>query len=178
MKFIINNIKGAFFVKEAQDLKKSIRAIKPNSDFTIKHYTNYTVIKNKFVFIAYWNGYVNFTKVANEFDIFQAIEEFENLTKILCQRNYEIHSINAHGKTKINSSITEIKDQARRLSLCPTNINRNFSPALFLKFENGTFMLFQSGNFSILGVKHEKDLHEICKKVEHLIAKCVSTQTP
>ena len=139
----------------------------------MKNYSNFSVIKDIYVFIVHWDtSYINFTKVKSLDQIPRAISHFSTITQLSCYSEYEVHNIIANGSLKLKKNISEIPLQPEILNNYFIRKNRSFSPALFLKNHNGTFMIFQSGKFSFLGFQSLTCLIKTSKDISDLLNNC------
>ena len=170
----IGNIKGSFtFLKNKVNCEK-LRAASERLGDRVKTHRNFIVLRLKYVYIIFQSsGYVNVTKLSNLLDIKECLKEFENVTRICEYSKFRIHNIHAFGKLKQSLNLHQyhqcIGHKARS-----EDIQVSFNPSLFhglkIKVKDlGTFILFQSGNYSLLGARSIGKLQKLSAKISSLI---------
>lgn len=179
---IVNNVKGGFKVCEC--LIK-IRDLPNCSKFTVKHYSNFSVIritgaKSKVVYTAWWTGnHVNVTGVQSVSEFDEAVENFLEITGSKLQfQTKKIHNICASGQVRLTENLNSLRrkiDAGRRFK---SFLDLSFSPALRVKRitnsspESGVCLIFSSGKLCFFGFREERVLFEVYESL------CASIQEP
>lgn len=133
----------------------------------IVNYSNYSVLRDIFVYIIFWSGnYVNITKIRKECDIAKAVKHFKTLIKCDSETKTTIHNICASGIFKkkhnlklLHGYMKENENNAR------VKFNQNVFPALYVKYSNGTCIIFQNGKYTIVGCKSRKQVFDITETI-------------
>lgn len=173
--FRIGNIKGSFTFPQnklnCEKLRLSIRTLSEQ----VKTHRNFIVLRLQYVYIIFQSsGYVNVTKIGSLLEIKECLKEFEKVTGIIHHSKFRMHNIHAYGKLKQSLNLHQyhqyIGHKARTEEIIVT-----FNPSLFhgmkIKVKDlGTFILFQSGNYSLLGARSIGKLQKLSEKISHLIS--------
>ena len=179
---VVNNVKGGF--KTCESLIK-IRDLSNCSQFTVKHHSNFSVIrmndvKVKVVYTAWWTGnHVNVTGVRSVSEFDEAVQKFFDVTggKVQFQTK-KIHNICASGRISLTENLDSLRRKLDAGKLFKTFLNLSFSPALRVKRvknslpESGVCLIFSSGKLCFFGFREEQVLYEVYKSL------CVSIQEP
>ena len=164
---VIKNVKGSFRVCCISNILIQL-ADQQNIEYVRHH--NFVVIRDRFVYIAFpKTGFINVTGVKN-------CESFQSAVEHFCQMflvdqdsasESKIDNITATGKASedglnLQALYTKIREMSRSSSLT-VRFNPHRFPAIYVKSTNlsGTFILFASGSYNILGVKTIQDLELI-----------------
>ena len=119
-----------------------------------KQYNNFLVVKSKFTYIIFktnkkFENHINITKIPSVSNIFEAILLIKLLTN--CEvAHQQIDNIIA--TTKHQSKLC-LKDIIEKKTFKSIKYNNEKFPGLFLKFKEGTAILFHSGKIVIVGCK-------------------------
>lgn len=161
---VVQNIKIGFRI----EYKNSIDTLKKNCEkksCSVKHYHNFSVIRDRFVFSIFWKkGYVNVTKLKCFSHIEQTIVCIISLLDLERQDIVDtpiIHNICASGRFSrpLNLTLTKKKLEEKNIR---TIKNLSFFPALFVKIVGlGTVVCFQNGKYSLVGVNTEEKVHKL-----------------
>jgi TATA-box binding protein (TBP) (component of TFIID and TFIIIB) len=131
-----------------------------------KNYTNFLVIKNKFTYIIFKTNnknenHINITKIPSLSHVKEALETIKTLTHCFITSSKIdniIATTNAHRKLNLEKIVSEKKFKQIKYN------NEKF-PGLFLKFTNGTAIIFHSGKIVLVGCKSEEALKCLIKKI-------------
>lgn len=160
---IIRNIKIAIqFSTEncnISDLKHRV----DNLTIPATHYHNFSVVRESFVYSVFWScGYINITKIRSFADINAAKTTILNILQLTPSdliRDYSLHNICASGSFSNRLDLEKLTSIWSRKEGFRVRKNLSTFPALFVKCSNlGTCVLFQSGKYSLVGVREEKNL--------------------
>lgn len=140
----------------------------------VTNYHNFSVVRGKYIFSIFWNGYVNVTKIPNEDLVVDAIRYVCGLMKVL-HRNFvinpHIQNICSSGVLSSRIDIRSVHSSVKSFGVVST-LNTCYFPALFYKAQGlGTVVLFQNGKYSVLGAKSVSDVHKIISGLCHHINK-------
>lgn len=173
--FRIGNIKGSFtFPKNAPNCDKLKTAIERLSK-EVKTHRNFIVLRLQYVYIIFpSSGYVNATKLRNLSEVKECMKEFETATGIIQHSKFRIHNIHAFGRLTKTLNLHQYRQHIGHRARSE-DILVSFNPSLFhgMKIrvkDLGTFILFQSGNYSLLGVRSVHRLQELAKRITDLIS--------
>lgn len=170
----VSNIKGSFKFEPTSE--NFIQLIVQNDceNLNLKWYKNFVVLRAKFVYIIFWSsGYVNVTKIRELSDIRQVFEEFSRLTGIATSSKFKIQNIHAFGRLNNIPNLHQCYQKIRDYESGEFTVF--FNPSFFhgLKIYNhlGTFLLFQSGNYSFLGCRSMKNLNKLSSAICAVMSK-------
>jgi len=119
-----------------------------------KQYNNFLVVKSKFTYIIFktnknCENHINITKIPSVNNILEAVELIQALTE--CQvTSQKIDNIIATTKHKAKLCLKDIIEQKKFKTI---KYNNEKFPGLFIKFKEGTAILFHSGKIVIVGCK-------------------------
>lgn len=166
----IGNIKGSFTYKGNSELNlASLDQAKQ-----VKRHRNFVVLRLRFVYIIFQSsGYVNVTKIRNVLEIKDCLEEFREVTGISQHSKFRIHNIHAFGKLSRTLNLHQSHRQVAHKAQTQ-DIIVSFNPSLFhgMKIrvkDLGTFVLFQSGNYSLLGSRSLSRLQKLATTISTLL---------
>lgn len=140
-----------------------------NSKLNIVDHSNYSVIRDVYVYIVFWSGnYVNITKIPSIKVVKKSVEHFQRILNLKRSAfTITIHNICASGKfnkarnlKKLYKFMKNINNQEVRVKL-----NQSIFPALYVKFKTGTCIIFQNGKYTIVGCESETNVRTIVHKV-------------
>ena len=144
MKFEISNVKVS--IKTSPISLNNVLEI----NLPLKSYKNYVVIKSKYTYSifktnSHLENHINITKIPNLKEVLNSIEHlkkyFDNIIATLnIQKPIDLVSV---CEKKLFESI---------------KYNNEKFPGLFVKFKEGTAILFHSGKIVLVGCKTKKDL--------------------
>ena len=125
----------------------------------LKNYKNFIVLKDKYTYSIFKTNansenHINITKIPNLNKIQDSID---NLKRFLdfSVKNLKVDNIIA--TLKLGKSIDLVSVCEKKLFKSMKYNNEKF-PGLFVKFEQGTAILFHSGKIVLVGCKSEVDL--------------------
>lgn len=129
-----------------------------------KNYKNFLVIKNIYTFIIFKKNknnenHINITKIPNLELVSHAITTIEDLTNCF---TISTTIDNIIASTSFNR-ILDLQYISKLFSNVKYN-NEKF-PGLFIKFNEGTAIIFHSGKVVLVGVKKEEDLQCLIQKI-------------
>lgn len=166
----IGNIKGSF----TYDKNSVLNLNASHLENSVKKHRNFIVLRLRYVYIIFQSsGYVNVTKLRNALDVKECLKEFKKVTGLLNVSKFRIHNIHAFGRL----------EKCLNLHLCHQYIGHkaraediivSFNPSLFhgmkIKVKDlGTFILFQSGNYSLLGARSLSKLEKLSNTINRLL---------
>ena len=153
MKFEISNVKVS--IKTSPISLNNVLEI----NLPLKSYKNYVVVKSKYTYSifktnSHLENHINITKIPNLKEVLNSIE---HLKKYL---NFSVKQI------KVDNIIATLNIQKPidLVSVCEKKLfesikyNNEKFPGLFVKFKEGTAILFHSGKIVLVGCKTKKDL--------------------
>lgn len=160
----ITNVKVSILIKPISlDIVVNILT---NKNIEYKNYNNYIVFKKIFTYILFKKGkhnhnHVNVTKISTLFNINNVLKEIKELI------NCEII------KTQIDNIIATyslnkeliLKDIILKKIFEKTKYNNEKFPGLFVKFEEGTAIIFHSGKIVLVGCKSIENLKCLLNKI-------------
>jgi Transcription factor TFIID (or TATA-binding protein, TBP) len=125
-----------------------------NQNILCKQYNNFLVVKSKFTYIIFktnknFENHINITKIPNVCNILEAVTLLKVLTN--CEVTYQ-QIDNIIATTKHKSQLC-LKDIIEKKTFKSVKYNNEKFPGLFLKFKEGTAILFHSGKIVIVGCK-------------------------
>lgn len=156
-----------FLNKEENCLQKKIC-----ETCAFKKYHNFIVFKNRFTYTIYYCGTINITGIKNYESIVEAFDHFKRLFDL---KNDYFHSSeaiidNITGGGKFENRIKLQNIKVKNTDFVRFDYNNEIFPGGFLKFKKlGTIVLFHSGSYAIIGVKHPNDLELIIRKTLKII---------
>ena len=167
----IQNIKAHFCLSHQNNLKSYLLAKCNAGKISLKFHHNFAVVRSKYVYIIwYQSGFVNVTKIKSEKHVKRACK---HLYKILDLPYDLCHSVvdNITASGKFNHCLN-----LRKLAIYLENnnfkikYNRYKFPAIFVKvFNCGTFTIFGSGSYNIIGCRSINNLMTVFEKsVNHI----------
>jgi hypothetical protein len=130
-----------------------------NQKIPCRQYNNFLVVKSKYTYIIFktnnnFENHINVTKIPNVCNILEAV----TLLKVLIKCDITYQQIdNIIATTKHKSQIC-LKDIIEKKTFKLVKYNNEKFPGLFLKFKEGTAILFHSGKIVIVGCKSIKNL--------------------
>lgn len=130
-----------------------------SQNIVCKQYNNFLVVKSKFTYIIFktnknCENHINITKIPTVNNIVEAVKLLQFLTN--CQvTSQKIDNIIA--TTKHKSKLC-LKDIIERKTFKSIKYNNEKFPGLFLKFEEGTAILFHSGKIVLVGCKSTENI--------------------
>lgn len=145
----------------------------------ITHYSNFSVLRDIYVYIIFWSGnYVNITKIPSIRFLQHSIKHFMSILKIKSSRlkrlfkkkrllkNISIHNICASGRFKTSRNLKTLRNFLTTEKLnARVKLNQTFFPALFVKFSQGTCIIFQNGKYTVVGCNNHKSVFEIADSI-------------
>lgn len=178
--FRLGNIKGSFKYSKTEKNTEIIERLKSDDTKTIKQHKNFLVLRATFVYIIFpSSGYVNVTKIRKICEIKPVFHEFIQLTGIIPNSRFKIHNIHAFGSFEIVPNLHKFQRELKDLKIEKTivSFNPSFFHGLKIRIEElGTFVLFQSGNYSFLGAKSIAKLQKLSKIIGDIIQNNLSCQ--
>lgn len=163
--FLIRNIKVSVKVK-ALVLDNALKRL-INKGIQAKVFSNFITFKTKhYTFVIFKSGqknqnHVNITQIPNFSSITKAIA---SLIKLLhCQvLSHTVDNIIATSDLKRRVSL---KGVIQKKNFKKTKYNNEIFPGLFIKFWNGTVIIFHTGKIVIVGCKSKKSIKWILQKL-------------
>lgn len=124
-----------------------------------KQYNNFLVVKSKFTYIIFKTNknrenHINITKIPSIKNIFEAVE----LIKVLTDCQVTSQTIDNIIATTNHKSKISLKEVIEKKIFSAVKYNNEKFPGLFLKFEEGTAILFHSGKIVLVGCKTVKNI--------------------
>lgn len=154
MKFFITNFKISFKCP-LLPLDNVLQIAKENQIDT-KEYNNFIVFTNVYQFIIFKakndSNHVNVTKLSSRKKISQAVELFE---KIFLCKTFSLSIDNIIAVCQISSYLNLSSISKKNKKNLRIKYNSEKFPGLFIKFKEGTTILFHSGKVVIVGCKTE-----------------------
>lgn len=169
--FRLGNIKGSFKYSKTENNCELISRLM--NEKSIKQHKNFFVLRDTFVYIIFpTSGYVNVTKIKTIPEIKSAIQDFTQITGIFPESRFKIHNIHAFGSFAEVPNLHKLQRELKNLK--PEKTIVSFNPSFFhglkIKIEHlGTFVLFQSGNFSFLGARSISKLQKLAHNISTII---------
>lgn len=164
----ITNIKISCIFKLPVNWKSLLNVIIEKRKIVCKKSANIIVIRDKYVFCIFerkdLNIHFNVTKIHSIPDIFDFLfffseHYFSYETKLL---SLKIDNITANFDIKKKIDFKNLK--------FINDVKIRFNPerfsGYFLKFNQGTVILFRNGKINIVGCKSISNIHEICRVLE------------
>lgn len=149
----------------------TIRQALKSPHFNVRHYANFSVLRDKYVYIIFWSGnYVNITKIPTVRHVKASIKHFVSLFKgsdiEIRKEHIKIHNISASGKFIQKCNLKKLHHHFKNnTDLIRAKINLVFFPALFLKYKSGTCTVFQNGKYTVVGCKSYTSIINIANSV-------------
>mgnify|MGYP003519299646 CR=1 FL=1 len=183
---IIYNVKISFEVN-LNDIDKIFKICNDiNNNMKISYFKNFITITNRFIFFIHekldqtkkngksYSKCINITKIKNIENMKIAISHFCEMFDISegSITNIKINNMTASGclgkRIKLNYFYSNnILLKSNKFITIKYNIS--IFPGMFCKTKYGTILLFQSGKYSIVGVKSEEDMLKIYNIIISLI---------
>lgn len=162
----IRNVKISVKI-ENYSLDNAIKVLK-EKNILFHKFNNFVSFKYRFTFVLFKKGkvrlnHLNITNIKKLRHIKKAVKLVKHLF------NCDIYSVKVDNIIATYNTLQRInlKSIIRRRIFNKTKYNAETFPGLFIKFEQGTVILFHSGKSVILGCKNKEDLKCI---VQQLIA--------
>ena len=158
MQFKVANVKVSIKIK-ALSLDIVQKKIVEKQLYSKLH-NNYLVVKSRYTFIifkpnkCFSETHINITKIPNIESISFAVKEIED---ILCSEHFAIQIDNIIASTKFNKNL-DLINIVRRKVFDRIKYNNQKFPGLFIKFNQGTAIIFHSGKVVIVGCKNIEDI--------------------
>lgn len=132
-----------------------------------KNYKNFIVLKSVFTYIIFKSkeqqseSHINITKIPKVCSISKAIDFIKSL--ISCSIiSYKIDNIIATTNLRRDLNLANI---SKNCELENIKYNNEKFPGLFIKFDEGTVILFHSGKLVIVGCKSEENIRCLIRKI-------------
>ena len=131
-----------------------------------KHFTNYITFNKVFTFIYFKSkdgvlNHINVTKLKVKSDISSAVNILKHLFQLTVVKIKVDNIIATYDTTKSIDLIKLIENRAFKL----TKYNPEQFPGLFVKYPQGTVIVFHSGKLVLVGFKVLKSLKSVLKEV-------------
>lgn len=164
-------------IPQIGNLKLGVRADVSNiqralqsPDLNVVRHGNFCVLRNVYVYIIFWSGYINITKIPNVRHVKASVRHlmtlFKNEKLFIDPSSIRIHNISASGQfsEKHNLKILSQHFKKSRKAL-RVKLNLIFFPGLFIRYKGGTCTIFQNGKYTILGCKNYTRIIKIANSV-------------
>ena len=138
-----------------------------NRDIHVKHFNNFSVIKNKYTFIIFTKSkigrkfHVNITKIPSLVYIPKAIEELKNIIEnpfyaeeIKIENITCLHALNK--EVNLIEIVENIKLGEFSKDIISVRYNPEKFPGLFIKLKQCSVLLFSSGKIVVIGATSEE----------------------
>lgn len=157
-------------------------AITLNKDVDKKRFSNFTVVRKKYVYIIFKRrkiseGYhVNITKVPSTAQIQASIDELSNIiTNKFVVKSYKIENLTCSFDVGFNIPLMDVFDRVEKKSYVKkARFNPERFPGMFVTFESSTVLLFSSGKMVIIGANTFDSVDHSLK----LIMSCLNEYKP
>ena len=139
-----------------------------NKEVNKKCYSNFTVVRKKYVYIIFKRRnkanvfHVNITKVPSIEQVKTSIEELNSIiTNNFIVRSHKIENLTCSYDAGFNIPLIDAFDQIKQKSYVKkVRFNPERFPGMFVSFDSITLILFSSGKMVIIGAKNtENTLH-------------------
>ena len=171
--FQIKNIKISLKITEIP--LNSVLEHFQNTNVSYEIKSNYIIIKQKFIYVIFKSknnfiNHINITKIPDSINIRVSIEFFINI--IL--ENFKVHVLNykIDNLTAIYDMKKEIDQNKLADKLKTSHIikfNKEKFPGLFIKLEQGTFIIFHTGKVNLVGCQNPSHLVTLFKKLNGIL---------
>lgn len=166
MKYKITNVKVSIKIKEVclDTVARKLEAKK----IKFKKFQNYIVIQDIYTYIVFKTSYkknnsishVNITKIPTISEIETSKEHLNILFDgVHYVEKAIVDNITVSLDVRKNLTPENIKNIFEKL--CKITFNKETFPGIFLKFENGTAIIFHTGKCIIIGCKNLSDVNTI-----------------
>lgn len=155
--FKITNIKLS--VKTSFVCLDSVKVILKKKKIKFKPYPNFIVIKNKYTYIFFKSkenkvNHLNITSISNFDNIDYSVEHFFNMLDITSFQEIYRSVDNITASLNLNEKIDLLKIVAHFKQICNVSYNTEKFPGVFLKYKQGTIILFHTGKCIFIGCKN------------------------
>lgn len=163
MKYFVTNFKISF--KCSLLFLDNVLKIAEKNSIKTKAYNNFVVFKNTYQFIIFKAkkdcNHINVTKISSRENICQAVLLFEELFQ--CKTfNLAIDNIIAVSQI---SNFLNLSNISKTHQVGRVKYNCEKFPGLFIRFNEGTTILFHSGKVVIVGCKTEEQIECLIQQV-------------
>lgn len=163
MEYLVTNFKISF--KCPLLFLDNVSTITHQQNLDTKVFNNFIVFKKKFNFIIFKAkrtlNHINVTKLSTREDILESVQVFEQLFS--CQiSNLTIDNIIAVSKFPEFLNLSKISQHTFEGKI---KYNSEKFPGLFIKFKEGTVILFHSGKVVVVGCKTESNIECLLKRI-------------
>lgn len=166
IKFKLNNIKGHFSTVKIRKLKTKLKEFSLDTNMNVKLYHNFCVLRDKFVYIIWFNsGFVNVTKITSPDMMETSILHFCKVFSIRSKHvsSFIIDNLTASGKLQCKINLRQLSSLKVDKTLMGIDYNVAKFPGAFIHVYNeGTFTIFGSGSYNIIGCKCEQSMVNVC----------------
>lgn len=137
------------------------------SSLNVVNHSNYSVLRDVFVYIIFWSGnYVNVTKIPSFKEVSKSVKHFQRILKInKCDYKITIHNICASGKFKKDYNLKKLHHILKEHIKGRVKLNQSVFPALYVKYNIGTCIIFQNGKYTIVGCDKRKNIRTIVESI-------------
>lgn len=163
--FHVRNIKISVKIKPL--VLNNVVNLLASKGISFKIYSNFVTFKNRhFTYVLFKKGkrkncHINITQIQTLQLIKKALESIEDL--LTCKViSYKVDNIIATSDVSRKISLSEI---IKKNSFDVIKYNNEVFPGLFIKFKEGTVILFHSGKIVIVGCKTLESIECILKNV-------------
>lgn len=144
---------------------------------------NYAVIvRRAFKYVVFFNGFVNAVGIKKEEEIREAVDLFKNLVNVPpdLEVKYRVDNLTLSGHFAIDLSLSEIARGLLNILEGESEPKISFKPAFFTAVHvrhskgcdlGGTFAIFHTGRYSLVGVKTVDRANTVFSKTSLLLAK-------
>lgn len=159
----VNNIKASCKIK-GEDTPRKLKELASHHNSVTKKKSNFFVLREKFVYVIFYTGHVNITGAKSRDAINEACSDLSViLNKLdLTLSRLIIDNICLSGSLPHTLNLVTFSNQ-----LLQDCVNFSFNPRKFpglsfpsTKQSSGTTIVFTSGKFIIVGLKHEEAIRD------------------
>jgi hypothetical protein len=145
------------------------------NNLNYKLYSNYLVIQYKYTYVIFKQSlkslqkkcHVNITKIPNLFEIDNAKKLLQTVIPDVYFFSTTVDNITV--STNINRQYLPTKIISLFSDVCKITFNQETFPGVFLKFSNGTAILFHTGKCILIGCKTIENIEKILCMLQTVI---------